>query len=109
MDMGEAILIGYGIKKEDIKESASFITDGGAFTSTAYIIKAVDDDAAERIAEKLETQLKALLEQSKAYSPEDYAVAKECEVKVYGHVITLFFAPNHKDMTEIAESVLTVK
>ena len=106
MDMGNAILLSYGIDEKDIKESASFITEGGAFTSEAIIIKAVDDDAAERIAEKLEVRLKALLEQSKNYSADDYAIAKECEVKVYGQVITLFFAPNHKGMTEVAESIL---
>lgn len=107
MDMGEAILLSYGIDEKDIKESACFITMDGVFTSEAIIIKAVDDDAAQRIGEKLEVRHGALLEQSKNYDADNYALAQECEVKTYGHIVTLFFAPDHEGMTEILEASLS--
>ena len=106
IDMGDAILLSYGIEEKDIKETASFITMDGVFTSEAIIIKAVDGEAAQRIAEKLEVRHGALLEQSKNYDADNYALAQECEVKTYGHIVTLFFAPEHKGMTEILEGAL---
>ena len=109
MDMGDNVIRGYGIADEDIKEKACFITMGGTFVSESIIIKAKDADAAKRVAEKLEVRLTALLEQAKGYDPSEYEVAQECEVKTYGHIVTLFFAPKHQGMTEIVESTLAAK
>lgn len=106
MDMGVDMLTSYGIEEKDIKESACFITMDGVFPDEIIMIKATDSDAAERVAEKLETRLKAVLEQSKNYDAENYSVAQKCKVTVKGHLVTLFISAQNEGMQEIFESAL---
>lgn len=102
MDLpGDRLLNLYGIETADIKLSASFVTMGGVFPDEVVMVEAVDSAAADRVEEKLGARLDEVLVQAQSYSPEDYAVAKECKVQRVGDTVAVFISKDHARMEEI--------
>lgn len=97
----------YGIDTEDFTESASFVTMSGVFPHEVILVEAKDDDAAERIAEKLENRLEEVRNQYRDYDAESYAMAEECSVDTDGEIVSLLLSPEHKAMREILTDNLT--
>lgn len=91
----------YGIKGEDVAESAACVTMNGIFPDEIIMVKAKDGDAASRIQKCLETRLNEVMNQSKNYDAESYAVAQKCKVDVRGEYIAFFVSAKHEDMTKI--------
>lgn len=101
-DMDTAMLLNmYGIEEADVEECASFTTMDGVFPDEIIMVKATDKDAADRVEEKLETRLEAVLTQSQNYDAENYAIAQKCKVIREGEVVALFISANHETMQEI--------
>ena len=94
----------YGIFDADIEEQASFTAMNGIFPDEVIVIKATDDSALERIKAKLDTRLSEVMNQSKSYDAEGYAIAQKCAVNIHGLYIALFVSRAHEQMTEIYNS-----
>lgn len=97
----------YGISAEDFTESASFVTMSGVFPHEVILVEAKDDDAAERISEKLENRLEEVRNQYRDYDAESYAMAEECSVDTDGEIVSLLLSPEHKAMRDILTDNLT--
>jgi len=91
----------YGINGEDIEESACCITMNGIFPDEILMIKAVDEAAAERIVECLQTRLAEVMNQSKSYDPASYEIAQKCRITENGLYISLFVSAKHEQMNEL--------
>lgn len=94
----------YGIQASDLAEQASLTSMNGIFPDEIIMIKAKDEDALSRIQDKLENRLQEVLNQSRSYDAESYAVAQKCRVDVNGLYIALFVSANHEKMSEIYHS-----
>lgn len=105
MDLGaERLLALYGIEEADVKDSACFMSMGGTFADEVILVTAKDKDAADRVEACLDSKLEQVLNQSKNYSPEDYAIYQEIKVLREGETLALFIHRDHKEMQEIFES-----
>lgn len=101
IDLSAAELLDYyGIKGEDIKQSAACITMNGIFPDEIIMVEAANDEAAGRVKACLESRLQEVLNQSKNYDAESYAVAQTCKVEARGSFIALFVSAKHEAMTE---------
>ncbi len=100
----ERLLNRYGIETSDVESSACFFTSGTVFDDEVIMITAVSEEAKDRVEEKVNARLENFLKQAKNYSPENYAVAKECKVLTYGNTVALFLSYNHTQMEEIFNS-----
>ncbi len=103
----ERLLDLYGIDTTDISQSASFTIMSGAYPYEAVMVQAVDEAAAGRISEKLQTRLADLQNQYKDYDAESYKMAQECTVNTDGLVVSLFLSPDHEKMHEILTSAIS--
>ena len=102
MDLDAYMLLNlYGIEEADVAESACFSTLGAVFPDEIIMIKAKDKDALNRISEKLENRLDAVLAQSKNYDAENYEIAQKCKLITKDEYIALFISPKHEQMQEI--------
>ncbi len=102
MDLGsDRLLALYGIEGADVEDSACFMSMGGTFADEIILVKAKDKDAADRVEECLNSKLQQVLNQSKNYSPEDYAIYQEIKVLREGNTLALFIHKDHKTMQEI--------
>lgn len=97
----DSLLSLYGISADDVDESACFITMNGVFPDEVIIVKAKDADGAKRIKACLDNRLKEVLDQSRSYDAESYAVAQKCHVTENGLYISLFVSAAHEKMNEI--------
>lgn len=96
----------YGIDAADIADSACFITMEGAFPDEIVMIKAASADAAGRIAEKLGVKLEDVLNQSKNYDADNYAIAQTCKVVTKGDYVSLFISAKHVDMESMFDEAV---
>lgn len=100
----DALLNLYGIREEDVAQSASYVTMSGTFPDEIILVEAVDEAAAERIAASLETRLNEVMIQSETYDPDNYKAAQACKVETNGLYISLILSPNQASLTEIYQS-----
>lgn len=97
----EMLLDLYGIAAADVAESVGYMTMDGVFPDEVILVKAVDADAAGRIAEVLNRRLEEVKLQSKDYDPENYELAQKCSVQTTDLYVTLFLSPHYERMTEL--------
>ena len=93
----------YALDSIDIKDFAAFTMMEGTFPHEVVMVEAKDADAAKRVEEALGVKLEAFKEQSKGYSPEDYALAEKCKVEVNGNHVALFLSPKCDEMKAVYE------
>lgn len=91
----------YYIETADVKDSACFITMGGAFPDEIVLVEAVDENAAKRIAEKLEARLADVTNQAQNYDADSLALLKACKVETAGNYVHLFISAKSAQMREI--------
>lgn len=91
----------YGIDGSKIKQSASFVTMSGTFPHEIIMVEANTDADADFIEGILQTRLREVLNQSKSYDPENYALAQKCKVIRNGNFTALFLSPKNAEMLSI--------
>ena len=91
----------YGIDVNDISQSAGFVVMAGTFPHEVVMVEAKDEDAADRIEEKLNVKYESFVVQSKGYDAENYALACKCKVERKGNHISMFLSPDFETMTAI--------
>lgn len=96
----------YGIEAADVTDSACFITMQGVFPEEIVMVKAADDAAAARIAEKLLVRLQDVLNQSKNYDEENYALAQTCKVMSKNGYVALFISAQHEAMEKMFDEAV---
>lgn len=100
----EALLDLYGVSAEQVRQSASFVTMSGTFPDEVILVEAVDEAAAEAVAECLQNRLNEVLVQSETYDPENYQAAQNCRVRQNGLYVALILSPMEADMAAVYES-----
>lgn len=96
----------YGIAPDMLKQSASFVTMSGTFPDEVILTEAVDDSAAEAVANALQKRLDEVMVQSKTYDAENYEAAQQCKVSRNGLFVALILSPKQADMTAVYEGFL---
>lgn len=91
----------YGIQPSTVKQSAGFVTMSGTFPHEVIMVEAVNSDCASQIASLLQRRLGEVLEQSKSYDAQNYALAQKCSVMRNGNYVALFLSPDSEKMAEI--------
>lgn len=100
----ERLLDLYGIEAASVKNSACFITMGGAFPDEIVMVEAVDAAAAKTVAQKLEARLADVKNQAENYDAESYALLEKCKVSTTGLYVTLFISANSEAMQSIFDN-----
>lgn len=100
----ERLLDLYGIDAAGVKDSACFITMGGAFPDEIIMVETVDAAAAKAVAEKLEVRLADAKNQAENYDAESYALLEKCKVTTTGLYVTLFISAKNEAMQSIFDN-----
>lgn len=79
----------YGITEDLMAEFAGCINASGMSQEEIVLVKAVDDNAAATVKEKLEKRYQSKLEQNKNYNPEQAAVIENCSVEQNGLYVSM--------------------
>lgn len=92
----------YLLDSKDVAAFAAEIDKSGL--NEIVLIKASDADAAKRVEAKLGERLKSRSNEIASYSPENYAIIKNCEVKVDGNYVRMIIAKDADGMADVYNS-----
>lgn len=97
----------YDIVPADVAEFAAEVAkDSATKIDEVVLIKAIDEEAAKRIAEKLELRLQSQKDLCASYSPELLAVAEKCAVRTQGLLVSLVVTENYDAVVETLDEIL---
>lgn len=97
----------YGIDPADVEEFAAEVSKNSATEiDEVILIKAVDTDAAKRIAEKLELRLQSQKDLCASYSPELLAIAEKSSVSHAGCFAGLIITEKYDEAMAVRDEVL---
>lgn len=97
----------YGISPDDVTEFAAEVSKNSATEiDEVVLVKAVDSDAAKRIAECLELRLQTQKDLCASYSPELLAVADKCSVRTEGNIVTLIICDNFSEVSDFCDDLI---
>ena len=82
------ILEMYGIQAADVKQSV-------------LLFEAVDDDAAQRVLEKLNNRYQAKLNETKDYLPDEYTKISACKVEQSGRYIAMIVSADAEELNKL--------
>ena len=91
----------YGIEETDYTDAVFYQSFDSMLADEVVLILAVDDAAASRIEEMLNTRLEAKAEEAKGYSPEQFAIIEKCSVQRSGRYVGLIVSPEKDKLVEI--------
>ena len=91
----------YGIAAEDIADFAGGINNSGVDQEEIVLVKASNNDAADRVKTALENRLNAKMNETRSYNPEQYAIVEKCSVETDGLYVSLIISENARQMREI--------
>lgn len=102
VEMDETMQLNYcGISREDVSQAVVAICADGLRTDEIWLIQAVDEAAAERIAELARTRQKAKEDETVNYAPDQYAIVEKAELVQEGEYVAFLVSPEAKALTEI--------
>lgn len=93
-----------GIKAEDCAQAYVAISADGLLTDEIWVIEAVDEEAAQRLLDKVSKRLKAKAEESETYSPVQYAVVQKAQTIHQGNFVILLVAPNVDELKNVVDA-----
>ena len=97
----------YAIDPADVSEFAAEVAKNSATEiDEVVLIKAVDTDAAKRVAEKLEIRLQSQKDLCASYSPELLAIAEKCAVTTEDVLVTLIITDYYTEVLELTNNLL---
>lgn len=99
----------YGIKAEDVEESAGGVNKSGVDQEEIVLVKAKDADAAKRVEDALNKRLESKLNETKNYNPEQYAIVEKCSVDVDGNYVSMIISINAEAMKKDYKEAIGVK
>ena len=97
----------YDIAPADVAEFAAEVAKNSATEiDEVVIVKAVDEEAAKRIAEKLELRLQSQKDLCASYSAELLAVAEKCAVRTQGVLVSLIVTDEYDTAVALCDELL---
>ncbi len=97
----------YSIDPADVAEFAAEVAKNSATEiDEVVLIKAVDEEAAKRVAEKLELRLQSQKDLCASYSAELLAVADKCSVRTQGVLVSLIITEQYDKAVSICDDIL---
>ncbi len=96
----------YSIENSVIKQASGFVTMSGTFPHEAIMAEALTPEGADKIEAALKSRLSEVLNQSKSYDAQNYALAQQCKVLRNGKFVALFLSPDSAKMEEIYIGIL---
>lgn len=97
----------YSIDPADVEAFAAETTANSATeVDEIVIVKAVDEAAAERVAEKLELRMEAQRNLCASYSPELVALVDGCEVRVQGVLVTMIVSEDFEEIAAFCDETM---
>lgn len=107
IDSSDKLELYYSIDPADVAEFAAEVSKNSATEiDEVVLIKAVDEDAAKRVAEKLELRLQSQKDLCASYSPELLAIAEKSSVVTLGSYVELIITDNYDEAVSIRNEVL---
>ena len=99
----------YGIKSEDVEESAGGVNKTGVNQEEIVLVKTKDAEAAKRVQDALSKRLESKLNETKNYNPEQYAIVEKCSVDVDGNYVSMIISSNAEAMKKDYKTAIGVK
>ncbi|MBQ4641982.1 MAG: DUF4358 domain-containing protein [Oscillospiraceae bacterium] len=90
-----------GIRQEDVKQAVVAICADSLRTDEIWLLEATDEAAASRLMELANKRLQKKGEESKEYSPQQYAVVEKAQLVQKGNFIALFVSPDSEAMANV--------
>lgn len=107
IDSTDKLELYYSIDPADVKEFAAEVSKNSATEiDEVVLVKAVDEEAAKRVAEKLELRLQAQKDLCASYSAELLAVADKCAVRTQGVLVSLIITEQYDEAVKICDELL---
>lgn len=107
IDSRDKLELYYGIDPADVKEFAAEVSKNSATEiDEVVLVKAVDEEAAKRVAEKLELRLQSQKDLCASYSADLLAVADKCAVRTEGVLVTLIITEQYEEAVKICDDLL---
>lgn len=91
----------YGVKTEDVVDSICITALGGTYADEIIVIRAADQNAAQRIADALENYKQEQMNQSRDYDPARFSLLKDCKTLYRGSVVALFLSEKHEKLETV--------
>lgn len=97
----------YSIDPADVAEFAAEVAKNSATEiDEVVLVKAVDEEAAKRVTEKLELRLQSQKDLCASYSAELLAVADKCSVRTQGVLVSLIITEQYEEAVKICDDLL---
>lgn len=91
----------FGIKSENMSEFAAVTCANGISAQEIVLIKAVNEECAEIIEEKLENRLENRKAEFENYLPDQYDILTECEVEQEDVYVCMILHPEHEKLEKL--------
>ena len=99
----------YGIKAEDVEESAGGVNKTGFNQEEIVLVKAKDADAAKRVEDALSKRLESKLNETKNYNPEQYAIVEKCSVDADDNYVSMIISSDADAMKKDYRAGIGIK
>ena len=99
----------YGIKAEDVEESAGGVNKTGVNQEEIVLVKAKDADAAKRVEDALNKRLESKLNETKNYNPEQYAIVEKCSVDADDNYVSMIISSDADAMKKEYRAGIGIK
>lgn len=97
----------YGIKGEDMEQFSAAITSTGVSAKEIVLVKAADEDAAQRIQEQLDKRVTNRMAEFENYLPDQFdIVANHSQVSRDGVYVSLIISSRLEDLSKIYSGFL---
>lgn len=91
----------YGFDSSDYTEAVFYNSNDEALPEEVVLVKANDEEAAEKIEEMLYTRLDTKAEEARSLSPEHYIIITSCVVEKKGNNLALIISARAEQLTNI--------
>ena len=91
----------------DVYKRQGIMDSTGIKADEIVLFEAVDNDAATAIKEKLESRYQEKLNTSKTYSPEQYAIIEDGDVRQTGVYVAMLVSKEFDTVKEVYESYIS--
>jgi hypothetical protein len=102
----EIILDYYGINASDYTDAVFMMSVDGLLADEIVIVRAVDEEASGKIAERLNKRLKTKADEARTYSPEQFAVIENSMVTRDGLWTAMLVSPEAEKMREAYKNAI---
>ena len=97
----------YGVKAEDVADSICITTLSGTYADEIIVIRSVDQNAAQRIADTLETYKQEQMNQSRDYDPARFSLLKDCKTLRRESFVALFLSEEHEKLETVFQQAFS--